>query len=87
MEVALRGGSVKLMEQVLRIEGRDFRLMVPQDVEAIMEMYIDAGVPSFSGPVPCTCYYSRTGGLEYTSLLHSQVQGRVFMVLARPALL
>ena len=48
MEVALCGGAVKLMEQVLRIEGRDFRLMVPRDVEAIMEMYIDAGVPHIS---------------------------------------
>lgn len=43
MDVSLRGGSIQLMEQVLHIEGRDFRLIVPQDVEAIMEMYIEAG--------------------------------------------
>lgn len=45
LDASLRGGSIELMEQVLHIEGRDFRLIVPRDVEAIMEMYIEAGVP------------------------------------------
>ena len=45
MDVSLRNGSIKLMEQVLEIEGVTFRLIVPQDVEAVMEMYIEAGAP------------------------------------------
>ena len=48
VNLALRDGSVELMEQVLHIEGREFRLLVPKDVEAIMEMYIEAGASGFS---------------------------------------
>lgn len=44
--VSLKGGSIELMEQVLTIEGHDFHLIVPRDVEAVMEMYIQAGASS-----------------------------------------
>ena len=42
----MKGGSIELMEQVLSIEGRDYHLIVPRDVEAVMEMYIKAGALS-----------------------------------------
>ena len=40
---ALLGGRFELMQQRLRISGREITLVVPRDVDAVMQMYIDAG--------------------------------------------
>ena len=39
----MAGGRFELMQQRLRVGGRDITLVVPRDVDAIMQMYIDAG--------------------------------------------
>lgn len=43
MDGTLMGGRFELMQQRLRVGGRDITLIVPRDVDAVMEMYIDAG--------------------------------------------
>ncbi len=34
------------MQQRLRVGGHDITLVVPRDVDAVMQMYIDAGEPA-----------------------------------------
>ncbi len=43
LDSTLAGGRLELMQQRLRVGGRDITLVVPRDVDAVMQMYIDAG--------------------------------------------
>ena len=55
----LAGGRFELMQQRLRVGGRDITLVVPRDVDAVMQMYIDAGA-TFSHQRQGVC----TAGLQ-----------------------
>ena len=49
LDGALAGGRFELMQQRLTVGGRDITLVVPRDVDAVMQMYIDAGEPHGGG--------------------------------------
>ena len=53
LDGTLAGARFDLMQQRLRVGGRDVTLIVPRDVDAVMQMYIDAGEPAARGHVPC----------------------------------
>ena len=62
VEGALAGGRFELMQQRLRIGGRNITLVVPRDVDAVMQMYIDAGADG-RAPHGCDCSVCR-GSLD-----------------------